>query len=67
MLRVFLLLIGFGVAVAGGISLIAFLNLLEIKPGAGYYFTFISHRFETYMFLGGLFLMWASIYFPSTK
>jgi hypothetical protein len=63
--RILLLFIGFGLAVAGGVTLIAFLNLLTMGHTAANYFHFAVHRPESYLFLGGLFLMWIAIYFPT--
>ncbi|WEG11930.1 hypothetical protein PU629_17640 [Pullulanibacillus sp. KACC 23026] len=63
--RVLFLFIGFGLAVAGGVTLIAFLNLLTMGHTAVDYFHFVVHRPESYLFVGGLLLMWLSLYFPS--
>ncbi|MBU8906927.1 hypothetical protein [Desertibacillus haloalkaliphilus] len=63
--RFFLLLIGFGLAVAGGVSCIAYLNYLA----AGYDFIsflqFMIKRIELYILLAGLLLITLSIYYPS--
>lgn len=60
-----MLLTGFGLAVSGGISLIAYLNLLT----AGYifkeYVMFISSRIECYLLPIGILIIWVSIYFPA--
>lgn len=66
-LRIFFLFVGFGFAVAGGVTLIVFLNLLATGHDFGGYLSFLTGRFETYLFLGGLFIMWLSIYFPSRQ
>lgn len=65
--RVFILLTGFGFSVAGGVSTIAYLNLLTTGHGFMEYFQFISTRVECYLLLIGLFLIWLSIYFPNFK
>ncbi|WP_078430340.1 hypothetical protein [Alkalihalobacterium alkalinitrilicum] len=65
--RVFSLLIGFGLAVAGGVSLLAYLNLLT----AGYdfltYLHFISTRIELYMVIIGGIIITLSIYWPTKR
>ncbi|MGV3465578.1 MAG: hypothetical protein ACO1OT_09830 [Heyndrickxia sp.] len=66
-LRLFFLLVGFGIAVAGGVSLIAYLNLMTTGQGFEQYIEFISGRVETYLFVCGMLLMWTSIYFPRFK
>lgn len=63
-----MLLIGFGLAVAGGVSMIMYLNLLP----AGYsfldYFHFISGRLECYFFPAGVMLIAISVYqIPSRR
>jgi hypothetical protein len=63
----FFLFVGFGIAVAGGVSIIAFLNLMTTGQGFHQYIDFISQRVETYLFVGGIALMWLSIYFPRFK
>ncbi|WP_216828297.1 hypothetical protein [Alkalihalobacterium elongatum] len=65
--RVFSLLVGFGLAVAGGVSLLAYLNLLT----AGYdfitYLRFISTRIELYMVIVGGLIITLSIYWPTKR
>jgi hypothetical protein len=63
----FLFLIGFGVAVSGGVSTIAYLNLLATGHGYIEYFLFISKRVECYLLPAGVFTIWISIYFPSNR
>lgn len=62
--RLFLFLTGFGIAVAGGVSTIAYLNLLTTGHGLIEYLIFISKRIECYLLPIGIFLIWASIYLP---
>lgn len=62
--RFFILLIGFGLSVAGGISLLAYLNLLAAGFTFIYYLQFILHRIEFYFFLAGLLIVIISIYYP---
>ncbi|WP_408010701.1 hypothetical protein ACJROX_10455 [Pseudalkalibacillus sp. A8] len=63
--RLFLLLLGFSFAVSGGVSLIAFLNLITTGHGFVNYFYFILTRVESILFILGLVLVWGSIYLPS--
>jgi hypothetical protein len=65
--RLFMLVIGFSLAVAGGVSLIAFLNLITTGHGIVQYFIFILSRVECYLFFIGIFIIWASVYFPPFK
>lgn len=63
----FLLLVGFGLSVSGGITIIAYLNLIVAGHGLVNFIFFIFKRPETYLFLIGLLIMWLSIYFPASK
>ncbi|MFT4412502.1 hypothetical protein ACLM5H_01455 [Fredinandcohnia humi] len=63
--RAFVFLIGFGLAVSGGISVIAYLNLITTGYSFIEYLQFIDHRFECYLVVIGMFMIWISIYFPS--
>ncbi|MFC7393099.1 hypothetical protein [Scopulibacillus cellulosilyticus] len=67
MFRFFIFLVGFGLAVAGGISIIAYLNIMTTGHGFSEYFFFMSQRMETYLFFAGVFFIWFSIYFPLHK
>lgn len=60
----FLLLVGFGISVAGGITVIAYLNLIVSGHGFINFIRFIVKRPEAYLFLAGILLIWISIYFP---
>ncbi len=55
-------LIGFGLSVAGGINIIAYMNLLPMGYSYSYYFLYIGRRPECYLFIVGLILIWYSIY-----
>jgi len=59
---VFLFLIGFGLAVSGGVSLIAYLNFLPAGISWLNYFLFIQGRIECYFLPIGLLLMLIVIY-----
>lgn len=63
--RLFLYLIGFGLAVVGGVSLIAYLNVLTIGHSLLGYLLFISDKPECYLFFIGIFCLWLSVYWPS--
>ena len=59
---VVLFLIGFGLAVSGGVSLIAYLNLLPTGISWLEYLLFIRGRIECYFLPIGLLLMLITIY-----
>jgi hypothetical protein len=61
--RAFLLLTGFGLAVSGGVSTIAYLNLLTTGNGIVDYMIYIAKRIECYLLPIGIFIIWLSIYF----
>lgn len=65
--RIFVLLTGFGLAVSGGVSTIAYLNLLTTGHNMVEYFNYISTRIECYLLLIGIILIWLSIYFPGNR
>lgn len=66
-IRIFLLLTGFGLAVLGGISTVAYLNLLTTGYTMMEYLEFIKSRVECYLFLVGMLIIWLSIYFPGKE
>ncbi|WP_373895687.1 hypothetical protein ACUL41_11995 [Virgibacillus natechei] len=59
---VFLFLIGFGMAVAGGVTIIAYMNLLPAGLSWADYFIFIGGRIECYFLLIGFIIMAFVIY-----
>ncbi|WP_280769266.1 hypothetical protein [Salipaludibacillus daqingensis] len=61
-MRLFLLCIGFIMATVGGISLVAYLNLLTVGYSLQEYSLFIVQRVETYMFIVGMILIWVIVY-----
>ncbi|SDZ00898.1 hypothetical protein SAMN05421736_10565 [Evansella caseinilytica] len=61
------LFIGFGLAVVGGVSLVAYLNLLTVGYTLADYGLFLLFRVELYVFFLGLVIVWSMIYFPFTK
>lgn len=62
--RLFFLLVGFGLSVIGGVSLIAYLNFITLGYSYTEYFQFISERYECYLLPIGLIVIWSSIYLP---
>ncbi|PYZ93943.1 hypothetical protein CR194_10140 [Salipaludibacillus keqinensis] len=54
-------------AVTGGISLVAYLNLLTVGFSIQEFSLFLLQRIETYMFLIGLFLIWLIVYLSKTE
>lgn len=65
--RAFTLFTGFGIAVSGGVSTIAYLNLLTTGHGFTEYLAFISTRIECYLLPIGLIIMWLSLYTPGNR
>lgn len=65
--RFFFLLVGFGLAVAGGVSIMAYLNLLTAGHDFSGYIKFILHRVEFYLILIGLVLVVSSLVTPNSK
>lgn len=54
-------LVGFGLAVAGGVTIIAYMNFLPAGISWTEYFLFISTRLECYLLPIGLFFIFISI------
>lgn len=54
---IMLFLIGFGLAVSGGITIISYMNFLPAGVTWGEYFTFIQTRIECYFLPIGFILM----------
>jgi hypothetical protein len=65
--RLSVLMIGFGIAVSGGISAIAYLNMVTTGHGFNEYFSFITRRIECYLLPLGIVIIWLSIYWPSSN
>ncbi|HET7629712.1 MAG TPA: hypothetical protein VFK44_15165 [Bacillales bacterium] len=63
-IRFFLLMIGFGLAVGGGVTVILYMNLMAVGHGFGQYLLFMVTRVEFYIFLTGLSLIWGSLFLP---
>lgn len=54
---IFIFLVGFGLAVTGGVTIIAYMNFLPAGLSWADYFIFISGRIECYFLLVGLAIM----------
>ncbi|WBL17514.1 MULTISPECIES: hypothetical protein [Sutcliffiella] len=67
MIRAFIFLVGFGSAVAGGISTLAYLNLFVNGVDLKGYLLFILKRPECYLLPIGLLIVASSIYTPDGK
>jgi hypothetical protein len=67
LIRIFLHLMGFAMAVSGGISTIAYLNLLTVGYGLLEYLKFILDRPECYLLPIGISIITVSIYFPKSS
>ncbi|TLS37930.1 hypothetical protein FCL54_08930 [Pseudalkalibacillus caeni] len=62
--RFFLLLIGFGLSVAGGVTMILHLNMIIIGHSFRDYLLFVSQSPEFIVFASGVFIISSSIYWP---
>lgn len=65
--RFFLLLLGFGLAVGGGVVIILYMNLIPIGDSFAEYLSFIVRRGEFYLLVVGILLIWGSVSFPLRK
>ncbi len=65
--RFFLLMVGFGLAVISGVTLIAYLNLITTGHGVHTYLKFILRQPDPYIFLMGLILITCSLCLPSKR
>lgn len=65
--RIFLLLTGFGLSVAGGISTLAYLNLLTTGLEFLDYLIFITTNIECLLLPIGIGFIWVSIYIPNLR
>ncbi|RKL67741.1 hypothetical protein CR203_10370 [Salipaludibacillus neizhouensis] len=59
-MRIFFLFFGFVLALTGGITLVAYLNLLTIGYSVIEYLLFVAKRVETYLFIIGILMIWLS-------
>ncbi|MDQ0198181.1 hypothetical protein [Neobacillus ginsengisoli] len=65
--RIIFFLIGYWLAVYGGVITIAYLNLLTIGFGFKEYLEFITGRVECYLLAIGIIIITVSIYIPVTS
>lgn len=66
-IRIFLVLIGFTLAVIGGVSILAYLNLLTTGYQFTMYLAFLIERIEFYLFLVGVALIIGSLTYPYSR
>ncbi|WP_018921512.1 hypothetical protein [Salsuginibacillus kocurii] len=59
-----LMVIGFSLAVSGGVSLIGYFNYLATGYDVRTFMDFIVHRIELYFFITGCILISSSFYIP---
>ncbi|MCM3741101.1 hypothetical protein M3210_12555 [Oceanobacillus luteolus] len=62
MFYIFWFLIGFGLTVTGGVTIIAYMNFLPAGITWVEYFSFISTRIECYFFFIGILIMLVVLY-----
>jgi hypothetical protein len=67
MVRIFIMFVGFGFAVAGGVSLLAYLNILTLGYEFSYYMHFIATRPELYLFIIGVIMVIGSLAIPDRR
>lgn len=60
--RIFLLLLGFGLMVAGCTYLVIYLNLLALGYTIGEYVSYILHRMECYFVILGFLILTYAIF-----
>ncbi|UOE93163.1 hypothetical protein [Alkalihalobacillus sp. LMS39] len=65
--RFIMLLVGFGLAVSGGISILAYLNLFAVGYDVSSFSSFIVRRVEFYLLIGGFFIITLCLYWPSSS
>jgi hypothetical protein len=64
--RIFFFLIGYWMAVYGGIVTVAYMNLLTVGQSLKEYLEFIVQRVECYLLPIGIIIITLSMYFPNT-
>lgn len=60
--RTVIYLTGFGFAVAGGVNIIAYFNLLAMGASFGDYFLYILKRPECYLFIVGVMMISLAVF-----
>jgi len=66
-IRIFFWMMGFGLAVSGGISAIAYLNIMAAGKDFLEYLVYISDKTECYLLPIGLAIVSMSIFYPEKK
>ncbi|WP_186576639.1 hypothetical protein [Aquibacillus kalidii] len=61
MIYVLIFLIGFGLAVSGGVSIILYLNFIPAGLSLVDYFVFVQGQFECYLLIAGILIMGIAI------
>ncbi|KHF38809.1 hypothetical protein LQ50_18935 [Halalkalibacter okhensis] len=67
MIRLFFVLVGFSFAVIGGVTILAYLNLLITGYTSLMYVQFLLHRIEFYFFIFGVVIIIVSMTFPMKR
>ncbi|WP_332689235.1 hypothetical protein [Halalkalibacter lacteus] len=67
MIRLFFVMVGFTLAVVGGVSILAYLNLLIAGYQFSAYLLFLIERIEFYLFLIGVAMIIISMTFPTNR
>ncbi|MCL7749170.1 hypothetical protein [Halalkalibacter alkaliphilus] len=67
MIRLFFVLVGFSFAVIGGITILAYLNLLITGYTSLMYLQFLLHRVEFYFFIIGIVIIIVSMTYPMKR
>lgn len=62
--RMIVMMIGFSLAVSGGISMIAYMNMITVGHEVQEYLSFVSKRPECYLLPVGIGVIWLSVYYP---
>jgi len=65
--RIFFWLFGFGLSVAGGVSIILYVNLMAAGLTFVEYVKFLAKKGNCYLFVLGLIIISLSIYYPQPK
>lgn len=65
--RMFIVIIGYGLAVSGGVNIILYLNLLTIGYGVMEYVMFISTQWECLLLPIGIFFITLGVFFPNNR
>ncbi|MRG87070.1 hypothetical protein [Salinibacillus xinjiangensis] len=64
---IFLMLLGFGMTTAGGVSLIIYLNIIPVGVSFYQYLIFVKDRPECYLFILGIVIIVLTVYFARER